>query len=453
MTKTKPTSNKLSIDKEFFESIVAYNALTDDVYLASIIDIMQPSFFKNDDIRKVVDVVSAYYKKRNTVPNTTELKTHLTTDDQKKAFKNVVLSFKQLDSEYNKEELYENTEQFFKERAVYNAVLKTATDYSQDEADIDTSETLDLFEGACGISLVEDLGRDYFDEIDEHIVDLQKTFTYISTGYKWLDDKLNGGFLASGRALYVFSGTTNAGKSIVLGNMAANMVAQGKTVIIITLEMPETVYSKRISSQLSRIPMNSLKDETENLKDFVESYKVTNSGARLFVKEYPPKEITTNNIKAYIKKLMMKKKIKPDAIVVDYINLIQPELVTGNSYTDVKTVSEKLRALSYTFKCPVISATQLNRTAYDEINPGLESTGESMGLTHTADFQASVWSSESDKEVGIIHMGIQKSRFGQNFGTHAFKIDYETLAIDEVEEEYTDNSQVNEADSILSKLA
>ena len=60
-------------------------------------------------------------------------------------------------------------------------------------------------------------------------------------------------------------------------------------------------------------------------------------------------------------------------------------LLLENSYTDVKSVTEQLRALSYLFNCPVVTATQLGRAAFDKVDPGLEHTSESMGLAMTAD--------------------------------------------------------------------
>ena len=73
---------------------------------------------------------------------------------------------------------------------------------------------------------------------------------YIPSGWDWLDRRLDGGFLESGRALYVFAGQTNVGKSIFLGNVAVNAAAQGRNVLLITLEMPELIYAKRISTQI-----------------------------------------------------------------------------------------------------------------------------------------------------------------------------------------------------------
>jgi hypothetical protein len=85
------------------------------------------------------------------------------------------------------------------------------------------------------------------------------------------------------------------------------------------------------------------------------------------------------------------------------------------------------------FDFPIISATQLNRAGYDISNPGLNTLSESMGLGHTADVILSIWQEDTDKELGVIKMGLMKNRFGENFGVCNMKIDYSTLTLTEDE--------------------
>ena len=325
----KLEKKKNDLDMEFMETIIAYNAMFRDSYLTSIIDVANPIFFKDINVRNTFTVVSDFYNKHNTVPTATEIKAHLKTEAQRNSFKILVGSFKTLDTKYNIDELLSNTEQFFRERALYEAIQTTIKDYSSEDSDVDATQTLDLFTKACNISLVDDLGMDYFNDIDSHIEDLTTVDQHIKTGYTWLDKILGGGLLALGRALYVFSGVTNSGKSIILGNLAANICAQNKTSIVISLEMSETMYSKRLSSQMSKIPFRTLRDETTSLKDFVLDHKKNNPNGRLFVKEYAPKSVTVSHIRAYIEKLIQKKGIKPNVIVIDYVNLLLPSVVTG----------------------------------------------------------------------------------------------------------------------------
>jgi len=445
----KKESKPHLIDWKLFELVIAYNALTSETYLASIVDVVNPIFFNNTDIKLIISIICDIYKKYNKSPNLTEIKLRLITPEQKESFKRVVTSFADLDKDYNIDELLKNTERFFREKGVQQALLETAESFSKNEIDI--SKAYEAFSSACNLSIVDNLGCDYFGDPNSHINELLKTNRYISTGFQWLDRIIGGGLLETGRSLYVVSGATNSGKSIVLGNIAANIIGQDKTVIVITMEMSEAIYAKRISSQLSKIPLSTIPTRTTELKDFINDYK-TKKSSNLFIKEYAPKEVTVNHIRAYIQQLINKRGITPDAIIIDYINLIQPTVVTGNSYTDIKLVTEQLRALSYIFKCPVVSATQLNRSGYDQADPGLDATSESMGLAHTADVMFAVWSNETDKDLGIIHLGMQKNRYGPNFGTKALRIDYDTLYMYQTNDDILSNQDVKEADDTIENI-
>jgi replicative DNA helicase len=275
------------------------------------------------------------------------------------------------------------------------------------------------------------------EQIDDHCQDLQKVFKTISTGWKWLDSHLGGGFMTEGRALYVFFGITNVGKSIFLGNLATNVLNQNKTVLLITLEMPEQVYAKRISAQLSKIPCDDLRLQISPLKKFLNDYKVKNKDSRLIIKEFPTKSVTVLNIKTYINKLM-KNNIKPDVIIIDYINLIAPPSTGLSSYESIKQITESLRALTYEFNCPIVSATQATRAAVAASKPELDKTSESMGLSHTVDAQISIWTEEGDADIGIIHMGIEKNRFGPRQVYTHLNIDYPTLSLTEPDESIQD---------------
>lgn len=442
------------IDWNFFELVIAYNCTFSDVYLATVVDQLKLKYVNNSDIKAYLGILFDYYKKHSTLPNATEIRLYLSDEDLKKSYKNVVTKFTELDKEYNQDELISNTEKFIRERAVYHAVKETVDEVSS-SSKLDTGEIFTRFENACNISLVDNLGFDYFEQIDQHIVDISTTDRYISTGYKWFDKVLGGGLLEQGRAIYLWQGATNSGKSIVLGNLAANILTQDRTVVVITLEMPETIYAKRISSRLTNIPIGTLKAETILLQQSLKDFYRLHPRSKLILKEFPPNSVSVNHIKAYLKNLIQKKHIHIDAIVIDYLTLLQANMVVGSLYSDNKAVTEQLRALSYPvyFGCPILSACQSNRDAYDKANPGLESTGESMGIAHTADFFASIWSSEADKELGIINMGLQKSRFGINYGKQAFKIDYDTLTISEMDDIFNETSEVQEADNMLERLS
>jgi len=427
------TTNKV-LDLDFYETVVIYHCLIDPSYLSGIIDSIEPRFFKNKDIKNIISIIIKFFNERGTVPTHTEIKAYLTTEDLKTNFKNVVGLFIDIDKKINKNELIENTELFLKEKAVYNALLDAAD--KLDSKQLNTSDLLTKIEKAVGINLSQHLGIELFTDIDIFIKDLHNEEPHIRSGWKWLDGKLGGGFLENGRALYVFAGETNVGKSIFLGNIASNIALNGKTVLLISLEMSEMMYARRLSSAITSIPLSHLKTESNTLKQLI-SQIGTDKKARIIIKEFPPSTLTPHQLKSYVKKLIQKG-LKPDAIVLDYLNLLHSPL-GNNSYERVLYAAQQVRALSYDLNCPIISATQLNRSGYNIDNPGLETISESIGLATTSDAIISIWQKDEDKELGLIHIGMTKNRFGPNFGSIALKIDYNTLQI-------TEDDTINESD-------
>ena len=427
------------LDLDYFENVLMYNALTDSGYLSTIADIVQTDYFKSKDIASVFTIIKEFNEKRNQLPTTTEIKQYLVTDEQKVSFKRLVTSFSDIDKNINKDELIENTEQFLKEKAVYHTMLKAAEDISA--GDVDTTVILDKFEKSCNISLVTDLGLGVKTNIDDIIEDLTTVEDKIPSTWEWLDDSLDGGFLQAGKSLYVFAGETNIGKSIFLGNVASNIAKQGKNVLLITLEMSELLYARRICTNISKIPMKEMAVNGASLRA-----AVTESPGNIYIKEFPPSTVTPNQIKAFCKKFQ-DKGIKLDAIVIDYLNLIHSP-IGNNSYERIKNVTEQIRAISYVFNCPIISATQLNRAGFDQDNPDLATISESIGLAATADVIMSIFQNDEDRDLGIIRLGMMKNRYGPRGMTQPMRIDYSTLTI-----EQADDIDLEEDDSMLNTLA
>jgi len=428
------------LDLDYFENVVIYKSLTDSTYLASIVDFVKPEYFKTKNIASVFTIITDFYNKRQKLPTVTEIKSYLVTDELRNSFKILVQAFSDIDKNIDKDELYENTERFLKEKAVYHTMLSIAEDVAK--GSVDTSVALDKFEKSCNISLVTDFGLDLYGNIDAVIEDLTNVNKTIPSTWEWLDDALNGGFLENGRSLYVFAGETNIGKSIFLGNIATNISAQGKNVLLISLEMSELLYAKRLCTNVSKIPLKDLANNPHALRQAVAEQKQAGVGS-IFIKEFPPATITPNQLKAFVKKIT-DSGVKIDAIILDYLNLLH-STIGSNSYERVKNVTEQMRAMSYIFNCPVISATQLNRSGFDQENPDLNTISESIGLAATADVIVSIYQNEEDRELGIIRLGMMKNRYGPRGHTQPMRIDYSTLTITQADdvESYEDDDSLN----------
>jgi replicative DNA helicase len=140
------------------------------------------------------------------------------------------------------------------------------------------------------------------------------------------------------------------------------------------------------------------------------------------------------------------------------MNLIAPTKSGMNLYESVKEVAEQLRAMAFKYDVPVVSATQISRQFFNTVSPGMEGISESIGVAATSDLMCSIWQSDEDRELGVINMGIQKNRFGPNFGQAAFKCNYNTLTLKETNRDYFESDEggedsVEKADNALTLLS
>ncbi len=437
-----------AIDLDYFENVLVKSAMLDASYLSSIVDHIKPKYFNNKNIAKYFEIVADFYDKNQKLPTFTEIKVYLTDDNLKKGFKGLIESFKEIDDHLDKEELYKNTEKFLKERGMYHAILESAEIIS--EEDVNLEGVVEKFEKIAGINLNMDRGIELYGDVDKIIDDIVSEQSTISSKWAWFDEHSGGGFREAGKALYVFAGQANIGKSIVLGNIAENIASQGKTVLVVTLEMSETLYGQRIASKVTKIPMKDFKGDPHTLRYALKQEKSRNPKGKIFIKEFPPSTITPKQLQTFCKKLIDGGE-KLDAIVIDYIGLLHSPQ-GSNSYERVKYICEQVRAMSYVFGCPVITAAQISRDGFNSA-PGMEHLAESIGIAATADDITTIFQNEEDQELGVVRFGKAKNRFGMRGMVQTMRIDYSTLTITQSDDDTEFIDGDDDEISLLEKLA
>ena len=60
--------DNIKIDNDFFEKVIIYNTLVNEEYLASIVDFIKPEYFKDKDIRPIIQIIAQFYEERNACP-------------------------------------------------------------------------------------------------------------------------------------------------------------------------------------------------------------------------------------------------------------------------------------------------------------------------------------------------------------------------------------------------
>jgi KaiC/GvpD/RAD55 family RecA-like ATPase len=310
----------------------------------------------------------------------------------------------------------EEFEQFTKRQELERAILKAAD--LLEKGDFDPVEK--LIKDAVQISLQRDMGTDYFADPKERLNKYFNQGGQVSTGWPQLDRVMYGGM--SRGELNIFAGGSGSGKSLVMMNIALNWLKQGLSGVYVTLELSEELTSLRTDAMLTSM---STKDIRKNLDDAELKVKMAGKKMGQYRVKGLPAQSNVNAIRAYIKEVQIQTGIKIDFVMIDYLDLVMPVSIKVNpsdQFIKDKYVSEELRNLSKELGVLMITASQLNRSAVEEIEFDHSHIAGGISKINTADYVFGIFTSRSMKERGKYQIQCMKSRSSTGVG---MKIDLE----------------------------
>jgi hypothetical protein len=164
---------------------------------------------------------------------------------------------------------------------------------------------------------------------------------------------------------------------------------------------------------------------------------------RLRIK-YMPAQSNVNQIRAYLKELEIQTNQKIDFIMVDYLDLIMPvsaKVSPNDLFVKDKYVSEELRNLSRELNILMVTASQLNRSAVEEIEFDHSHISGGISKINTADNVFGIFTSRQMRERGRYQIQLMKTRSSSGVGQKIdLEFDIETLKINDIGETDTDSS-------------
>lgn len=397
--------------------------------------IIEPYYFKNNEIQFVYDIIRNYILSGEDIelPKPKQILEMVSLEDRDGLItKDILKSMLTVDlSEYDEENFIIPR---FNSWILSNRIKAGAVDIIEetrnldDVSDFDTTlitanKIKDIVENMSSTSFVDDtddMGSD-FDDAEAHVQDTSKF--KIKTGYETLDHMLGGGWDIA--TLNMLMAETNGGKSLWMQNLAIGAANKGYNVLYVTLEMSERKVMKRLGSMRLKIPINDYDEvskDVEFIKDRINKLNNTISGndlfdkevGKIFVKFWAAGTANVSNIDNYIEKLYQRKGIKIHLIIVDYLTLLVPGKMSGGDtlYLKGKSIAEGLRALGDKYKCPVISALQVAKDAWNASNISLESVPESKAIPETADTFFAIIRNEEMKRQNLYRLKMLKQRDG-----------------------------------------
>jgi hypothetical protein len=200
--------------------------------------------------------------------------------------------------------------------------------------------------------------------------------------------------------------------------------------VYISLELSEELCALRTDAMLAGI---STKDIRKDIGQTELKVKLVSKKAGQYRIKALPAQSNINDIRSYIKEVQVQTGIRVDFIMCDYLDLLMPvsaKVSPNDLFVKDKYVSEELRNLAKELNVLFVTASQLNRSAVEEIEFDHSHIAGGISKINTADFVFGIFTSRAMKERGKYQMQCMKSRSSQGVGNKV-DLDYniETMRI------------------------
>jgi len=411
--------------------------VSDAELFTRVINIFNPENF-DKSLRPVAELLKEHSDKYRTLPDSEIIK----------ASTGIEIELLDEVKDNRKEWFLDKFEAFTKKQELERAIVKA---YELLEGG--KFESIEkLVKDAVQISLTRDMGTDYFYSPSARLEKYFSSGGQVSTGWPQLDKLLHGGF--SRGELNIFAGGSGSGKSLVMMNIALNWLQLGLNGVYITLELSEELTGLRTDAMLTNRSTRDIRKDISGAELFI---KMVGKKSGNYQIKALPAQSNINHVRAFLKEFEIASGQKLDFVMIDYLDLLMPvsaKVSPSDLFVKDKYVSEELRNLAKELGMLMVTASQLNRTAVDEIEFDHSHISGGISKINTADNVFGIFTSRSMRERGQYQLQCMKSRSSTGVG-QKIELEYnvETMRISdpnpEGETSYTPKPSPND---IMNKL-
>lgn len=187
-------------------------------------------------------------------------------------------------------------------------------------------------------------------------------FTGLSTPFPKLNWALGGGLLPG--EVYVLGGNEGSGKTSLALQFALTALANGRGVLVFSMEMGWRAIYQRIAAIHARVDLHALRSKQLKKLDTSEEMlrlcraTATISSWNLQVSTKP--RITPKYISTEMKRLAKRSRV--DLVIVDHAQLMSADAKTRSEYERVTAISRALKVTAGEVNVPVIAVSQASRS-------------------------------------------------------------------------------------------
>ena len=401
---------------ETIEHTILKNLLYNEEYSRKVIPFIKPEYFQEVSQKIMFEEIVSFITKYNTQVTVEALLIEIS--DRKDLNEGMLKELQILvtnlqDSPADLQWLYDTTEKWCRDRAIYLALMDSINIADGNDEKKNRDAIPSILSEALAVSFDNNIGHDYFANADERFDYYHQKQDKIPFDLEYFNKITKGGLV--NKSLNVALAGTGVGKSLFMCHMASSCLLNGHSVLYITMEMAEEKIAERIDANLLNVPIQEISELPKVMFDSKVTKLSQKTQGSLIIKEYPTASAHSGHFKALLNELALKKSFRPDIIFIDYLNICASSRYRANgnvnSYSYIKSIAEELRGLAVEANVPIVSATQTTRSGYGSSDVELTDTSESFGLPATADLMFALISTEELESLGQIMVKQLKNRY------------------------------------------
>ena len=209
----------------------------------------------------------------------------------------------------------------------------------------------------------------------------------------------------------------------------------GLNVVYISLELSEQLISMRLDAMVSGY---GTRDVMKNIDDVDLRVRMKAKGAGNLRVKQMPSGVNANDVRVFLREYEIECGEKIDCLLVDYLDLMMPisaKISAENLFVKDKYISEELRNLAVERDILHATASQLGRSAVEEVEYDHSHIAGGISKVNTADNVIGIFTSNAMRERGRYQIQFMKTRSSAGVGSKVdLKFDTDTLRIEDLEE-------------------
>jgi len=424
-----PSDERTTPHSRDAERCLLGSLLRDNAFIGDIVQLIRTENFYFDAHQKIWQGITALYDKANPVDLIT-----LAEWLREQKFVEDVGGYAYLGELWESAPTAANAEYYariVREKAIMRNLIHAGTEILRDAYDqalpaeelLEASERKILDVAQIGITgqtmtLTEALGE-AFDRIDARS---QKDYSEsgLPTGYVDIDEMTAG---LHNNELIILAARPSVGKTAMALNIVRNIVVGDPmrkippaAVFFVSLEQSRVELAERMLCAQARVDSHKLRKGHLGSDDMDKLIHASDAlrQARLYIDDTPAQGML--RIAANARRLKKRHDIR--LVVIDYLQLIDPDNKRDSRQEQVAQISRRLKFLARELKIPVLSLAQVNRSSEDRLDntPRLADLRESGSLEQDADtvmlLHRPGMRRDSGEEDNFIEVHIAKQRNG-----------------------------------------